>query len=62
VEPAVLPVLAGLAVGALDELNQAAVPGRTADPADWLADALGVGIAFLVTAARYRNSTKERQA
>ena len=33
----------GLAYGALDELHQSFVPGREADAADWLADALGTG-------------------
>ena len=35
-------VAAGWAYAFSDELHQAFVPGRTADPADWAADALGV--------------------
>lgn len=35
-------VALGWAYGASDELHQAFVPGRSADPADWAADALGV--------------------
>jgi VanZ family protein len=32
----------GLAYAATDEWHQSFVPGRSADPADWVADALGV--------------------
>ena len=39
-----LTSLAGLA----DELHQAAVPGRTADPMDWVADTLAAAIAILL--------------
>ncbi len=35
-------VALGWAYGASDEVHQAFVPGRSADPADWAADALGV--------------------
>ncbi len=39
--------------GALDEVHQAFVPGRSADPQDWLADAcgacLGMGVWILCT-------------
>ena len=35
-------VAAGWAYAFSDELHQAFVPGRSADPADWAADALGV--------------------
>jgi VanZ family protein len=35
-------VALGWAYGGSDELHQAFVPGRSADPADWAADALGV--------------------
>ena len=35
-------VAAGWAYALSDELHQALVPGRSADPADWAADALGV--------------------
>lgn len=34
-----------LAYGALDELHQSTVPGRVAAVDDWVADAVGVGIA-----------------
>lgn len=33
--------------GAVDELHQAFVPGRSADAADWLADTLGAALAVL---------------
>lgn len=36
---------AGWAYGASDEVHQRFVPGRSADPLDWLADALGVAAA-----------------
>lgn len=39
------PIALGLIYGATDEIHQAFVPGRYPDPADWLADALGVAVA-----------------
>ena len=45
-------VVAVLMVGVLDELHQAALPGRTADLADIFADACGIGIAFLLLRGR----------
>ncbi|HEX7238957.1 MAG TPA: VanZ family protein [Longimicrobiaceae bacterium] len=36
------PVALGWLYGASDEVHQHFVPGRSADPADWAADALGV--------------------
>jgi VanZ family protein len=47
-------VLGLFAFGALDEVHQLWVPGRTADPADWVADAAGsvVGIAAAVALTR----------
>lgn len=36
-----------LAVGAADEIHQAYLPGRQASLEDWLADAVGVGLAML---------------
>lgn len=38
--------------GVTDELHQAFIPGRTADPADWLADTLGAATILLVTRCR----------
>lgn len=46
----VLVLAAGLLVGAADELHQSSVSGRYADPADWVADALGVVAGFGGTA------------
>jgi VanZ family protein len=36
-----------LAYGALDEITQAMVPGRSTDASDWLADALGAAAGLL---------------
>lgn len=42
---ATVGVLAGMALlGALDEWHQRIVPGRSADPIDWLADVLGASL------------------
>ena len=49
-------VLVVLAFGALDELHQRFIPGRTADPRDWVADAVGsvVGMAGGIVRLRRR--------
>jgi VanZ like protein len=39
----------GAIVGALDELYQAGVPGRSSDPRDWIVDVASVSVAVLVT-------------
>jgi VanZ family protein len=39
----------GAVVGALDELYQRRVPGRSSDVRDWIVDVAAVGIAVLVT-------------
>ena len=44
--------IAVMAIGATDEILQIWKPGRTADINDWIADALGSGIA-LVIASRF---------
>jgi VanZ family protein len=46
--PAWLLVALPLAVSAADEVHQAFLPGRFASLEDWLAGALGVGIACLL--------------
>ena len=43
------PLLAGMLIGALDELHQRSVPGRSADWRDFLADAAGCAIALWLT-------------
>ena len=48
---AALVLILAMAIGALDEMNQSRVPGRDADPFDFLADAIGVLLGF---AARLR--------
>ncbi len=42
------------AYGATDEFHQWFVPGRTADPADWVADVVGaaIGVGLVLLAAR----------
>ena len=39
----------GALVGALDELYQRSVPGRSSDVVDWIIDVAAVGIAVLLT-------------
>ena len=41
-----LALMIAVAYGASDEFHQSFVPGRTPDPADLLADAVGAGIAL----------------
>ncbi|HSJ15877.1 MAG TPA: VanZ family protein [Longimicrobiales bacterium] len=50
------PVLIALAVlaGALDELHQARVPGRSPEMADWLMDVVGAATGFALGAAMTR--------
>ena len=43
------PLLAGAAVGALDELHQRSVPGRSAEWADLAADVAGCALALWLT-------------
>ena len=45
------PILAMLLLGGWDEWRQRAIVGRTADVGDWVADAAGVVIGFLVAMA-----------
>lgn len=46
--PPVILIIAMLATGAIDELNQRTVPGRSSELLDWVADAAGsvAGLAF----------------
>lgn len=49
---ALATVILGVSLfGAIDELHQKFIPGRTADPRDWLADSAGATAASLLTAA-----------
>jgi VanZ family protein len=51
----VVAVLLASAYGATDEVHQSFVPGRSADPLDWVADTLGATVgASLATAALRR--------
>jgi VanZ family protein len=50
-----LPLAIGVLYGASDEWHQAFVGGRSADPVDWVADAVGVLVgygAFVLAAGR----------
>jgi VanZ family protein len=50
-----LLVIAGtIALGALDELHQAGIPGRGADPLDFLADTFAVAATVAILAVRTR--------
>ncbi|MBM4343639.1 MAG: VanZ family protein [Deltaproteobacteria bacterium] len=42
------PWLVAVAFGALDEVHQGFVPGRSRDPVDWLADAIGAALAVAI--------------
>lgn len=57
-------VLLGWLYAASDELHQALVPGRTAELADWAADALGVlaGVFLFHRVARRRSRRGSRAA
>jgi VanZ family protein len=48
---ALAAVCLGIVVGTCDELNQAHVPGRSADAFDLIADTVGVGLAPLLVRA-----------
>ena len=41
-----------LAIGLLDELHQVGIPGRSADVADLVADAVGICVAFYLLRSR----------
>lgn len=43
-----LAVLLASLYGVSDEVHQAYVPGRSADPLDWVADTVGAGVAVWV--------------
>jgi VanZ family protein len=49
-----LVIAATIAVGALDELNQIGVPGRTADALDFLADTCAVAATVALLAVKAR--------
>lgn len=57
-----LPLIAiGSLYGASDEVHQSFVPGRTPDPADWVADTLGA-VAGVLAAHRYFSRRRARAA
>lgn len=51
-----------LGLAALDELNQMRVPGRSAEFADWLADAAGALTAFILLGRSRRSKSREGAA
>jgi VanZ family protein len=59
--PPVIIILAMLAIGALDELNQRTVPGRSSELLDWVADAAGsvAGFAFVTVYLRAIDQRKQ---
>jgi VanZ family protein len=63
VEAPYAAVTVGIAYAASDELHQAFVPGRTADPLDALADVAGVLLGVLLVLRLYRPArVEERRA
>jgi VanZ family protein len=53
-------VLIGISLfGALDELHQRFVPGRSADPHDWLADTVGAGLGSMASVAAFLRRERE---
>jgi VanZ family protein len=55
-------IVTAIAIGALDELHQASLPGRVADAADFLADACaatGTGIFLFLLHARRKASERD---
>jgi VanZ family protein len=50
----------GALVGALDELYQKSVPGRSSDPRDWMMDVAAVSISVLLTQLVRTRSTGNR--
>lgn len=55
------PLLAGIAIGALDELHQRSVPGRSAEWADLGADVAGCALALWLTHRVLEGRTAGRQ-
>jgi len=55
-----LAILAGVAIGALDEIYQFTVPGRCSDFRDWIADSVGVVIGNRIAVGFYRWRAGER--
>jgi VanZ family protein len=49
--PTLLALALSVGYGLFDELHQMQVPGRVASVADWLADAIGSGVAVALYAA-----------
>ena len=47
-----------LAFGALDEVHQLWIPGRTADPRDWVADTGGSVVGIMASVALTRASSR----
>lgn len=55
-------VVACMAVGVADELDQRRVVERTADPLDWVADAVGITLAFGAVRHFERDAGERRSA
>ena len=52
------PLLAVWVVGAIDERHQSTLPARSAEVADWVADALGASFAFFLLSRWARAARK----
>jgi VanZ family protein len=53
---AYLTFLSGALLGALDELHQYFVPGRSAEILDWVADVLGILVGLLIFISLFRRA------
>jgi VanZ family protein len=59
---ALWPIVVCLLIGLGDELHQLRVPSRSAEFGDWLADAAGVLVGFMITVKALGGRRAERRA
>jgi VanZ family protein len=60
--PPIVLIMAMLAVGAIDELNQRTVPGRSSELLDWVADAAGSVAGFALVTIHLRAGDQRKRA